>query len=104
MNFISAYTNLFQGQLSAFKELSVLKLDFTILHFFYILSSSPPSSKNAKGETSPNEEERQFLRDVELKVLRFIDKLEQRGAGSKTGLNIQKEAAKFREQLLQVCV
>ena len=74
-----------------------------IFHFFPFLSSPPLSSKNAKGETSPNEEERQFLRDVELKVLSFIDKLEQRGAGSKTGLNIQKEAAKFREQLLLVC-
>jgi len=34
--------------------------------------------------------------------MRFIDKLEQRGS-NKSGLDIQKEAAKFREQLLQVC-
>ena len=52
-------------------------------------------------DNSPDEEDRQRLRDVELKVMRFIDKLEQRG-GNKSGLNIQKEAAKFREQLLQV--
>ena len=34
--------------------------------------------------------------------MRFVDKLEQKGA-SKSGLNIQKEAAKFRQQLIDVC-
>ncbi|XP_047130391.1 U2 snRNP-associated SURP motif-containing protein isoform X1 [Hydra vulgaris] len=46
-----------------------------------------------------DEERRKFLRDVEVKVMRFVDKLEQRG-GNRSGLNIQKEAAKFRKQLI----
>ena len=61
----------------------------------------PPKRK--KPNTPPPEDEgrRKFLRDVEVKVMRFVDKLEQRG-GSKSGLNIQKEAEKFRKQLIEV--
>lgn len=76
-----------------------------ILHFRCFLKSRNESNKSFSSDTLPvaqNEEERKKLRDVELKVMRFIDKLEQRG-GNKTGLNIQKEAAKFRQQLLEVC-
>ena len=69
-------------------------------HFSLFTRSPYPDEKRGK-ELSPDEEERQKLRDVEVKVMRFIDKLEQRG-GSKSGLDIQKEASKFREQLLQV--
>ncbi|XP_066933290.1 U2 snRNP-associated SURP motif-containing protein-like isoform X1 [Clytia hemisphaerica] len=63
-------------------------------------SPTRDKSDRRSRDNSPDEEDRQRLRDVELKVVRFIDKLEQRG-GNKSGLNIQKEAAKFREQLLQ---
>lgn len=58
--------------------------------------------KRKKQNTPPPEDEarRKFLRDVEVKVMRFVDKLEQRG-GSKSGLNIQKEAEKFRKQLIE---
>lgn len=65
---------------------------------------SPKSDKRKTYDTPPredDEERRKFLRDVEVKVMRFVDKLEQRG-GSKSGLNIQKEAQKFRQQLIDV--
>merc|ERR1719427_842499 len=59
--------------------------------------------KHSDDNGAPAEEDearRKFLRDVEVKVMRFVDKLEQRG-GSKSGLNIQKEAEKFRKQLIE---
>jgi len=60
-------------------------------------------SKRRRSDTPPPEDDegrRKFLRDVEVKVMRFVDKLEQRG-GSRSGLNINKEAAKFRQQLIE---
>lgn len=70
-----------------------------------LLDRGELSEKEITEETSQiqDEQERKKLRDVELKVMRFIDKLEQKG-GNKTGLNIQKEASKFRRQLLQVII
>jgi len=59
-----------------------------------------PKHKKASSPPPEDEGRRKFLRDVEVKVMRFVDKLEQRG-GSKSGLNIQKEAEKFRKQLIE---
>lgn len=59
-------------------------------------------SKSKSPQPEESDDRRRFLRDVEVKVMRFVDKLEQKGA-SKSGLNIQKEAAKFRQQLIDVC-
>merc|ERR1712150_33613 len=50
-------------------------------------------------EEKMDESRRKFLREVELKVMRFVDKLEQRGTATRT-LNIPNEAQKFRQQLI----
>jgi len=68
-----------------------------------IEEKSKKSTKSRSVSRSPQREDesdrRKFLRDVEVKVMRFVDKLEQKGA-SRSGLNIQQEAGKFRQQLI----
>ena len=61
-----------------------------------------------KGRTSPavqvaevDESRRKFLREVELKVVKFADKLEASG-GPKSGRTLQEELSRFRAQLLEV--
>jgi len=67
------------------------------------LTDSPIDSKKKSNYQPPppiqDESRRKFLREVEVKVMRFVDKLEQRG-GTRSGLNIQAEAEKFRQQLI----
>lgn len=60
-------------------------------------SSVDDGSEDEEGKM--DEARRKFLRDVELKVMRFVDKLEQRGSATRS-LNITNEAQKFRQQLI----
>jgi len=64
------------------------------------LVDADDSEDDDSSKEEEDESRRQFLREAEVKVTRFVDKLEQRG-GSKSGLNIQKEAEKFRKQLIE---
>ena len=80
---------------------------YVSLHRDKTLTDSPIDSKKKSNYQPPppiqDESRRKFLREVEVKVMRFVDKLEQRG-GTRSGLNIQAEAEKFRQQLIDVSI
>ena len=73
---------------------------------FIFFSDVTEDSKSSTHESSfqvgeMDEAKRRFLREVELKVMKYADKLEMKGI-SKSGETFKNELEKFRENLIEV--
>lgn len=65
-----------------------------------ILNSNSSSNTNVK-EIANDQEKRKILRDIELKILKYIDDLENGKIRRQTNMSLLQQAEEYRAQLIE---